>query len=158
MSEFISTTNVFIKKDDKYLVLRRGKDVTVFQDYIMGPGGKQDDHEAVNETAAREMLEETGVKVKNLKLRAVGTHNHFYKEKVYLVFIFVADYDGGGLIDSNEGELEWHGIEELLNEEKIWPDLKIYLPHIIGSDTGVMFSYLKYNEKFEIIETRLGYC
>ena len=70
MAEFISTTNVFIKKDNKYLVLRRGKDVSVFKDFIMGPGGKQDTDEGVHETAAREMLEETGLQVKDLILMA----------------------------------------------------------------------------------------
>jgi len=158
MAEFISTTNVFIKRDNKYLVLRRGKDVSVFKDYIMGPGGKQDDDEGVHETAAREMLEETGLQVKDLKLRVVGTHNHYYKDKVYLVFIFTAEYDKGELIDSNEGNLEWQEIEKLLSEEKIWADLKIYLPHIVGNDSRIIFSYLKYNEDFKITETRLDYC
>lgn len=157
MSEFISTTNIFIKKGNKFLVLRRGKEVSAFRNYLMGPGGKQDDNEGV-QTAAREMLEETGVQVKNLKLRAVGTHNHYYKNKVYLVFIFTADYDRGELIESNEGELEWHEIDELLNEEKVWPDLKIYLPHLVGNDTRVLFSYIKYSENFEIEETRIDYC
>ncbi|OGM76773.1 hypothetical protein A2188_02150 [Candidatus Woesebacteria bacterium RIFOXYA1_FULL_43_9] len=155
---FVSTTNVFIKKDDKYLVLRRGKDVTVFKDYIMGPGGKQDEGEGVHETAAREMLEETGVDIKNLKLRVVGTHNHAYKEKTYLVFVFLADYDKGELIDSNEGKLEWLTLEELLNDEKLWADLKIYLPHVIGENNHILFSYLKYNENFEITESRIDYC
>ncbi len=158
MSKFVSTTNVFIKKGNEYLMLRRGKDVSVFKDYIMGPGGKQDEDEGIHETAAREMLEETGIEIKNLKLRVVGTHNHFYKEKVYLVFIFTAEYERGELIDSNEGELEWHDLEKLLNENKIWADLKIYFPHIVSNDSRIMFSYLRYNEDFDIIESRLDYC
>ncbi len=158
MAEFISTTNVFIKKDEKYLVLRRGKDVTVFKDYIMGPGGKQDPDEGVHETAAREMLEETGVQVKELCLSVVGTHNHFYKDKVYLVFIFTAKHDTGELIESNEGNLDWIEIETLLNEEKIWADLKIYLPHIVANDNRILFSYLEYNKDFEITESRIDYC
>lgn len=158
MSDFISTTNVFIKQGDKFLVLRRGKEVGVFRDFIMGPGGKQDRNEGIHETAAREMLEETGVQIKDLKLRVVGTHNHSYKSKIYLVFIFVAEYDKGELIDSNEGNLEWLTVEELLNEERLWADLKIYLPHIIGNDTHIMTSYLEYNDKFEIINSRIDYC
>lgn len=157
-SEFISTTNVFVKQGDKYLVLRRGKEATVFKDYIMGPGGKQDEGEGVHETAAREMLEETGIEVCNLKLRAVGTHNHSYKNKTYLVFIFTADYERGELIDSNEGELEWHISKKLLNEDKLWPDIKVYIPHIVGNSSQIMFSYLEYNKKFEIVESKTDYC
>lgn len=158
MTEFISTTNLLIKKGEKYLVLRRGKDVSVFKNYIMPPGGKQDEGEGVHETAAREMLEETGLQVKHLNLRAVGTHNHSYKNKTYLVFIFVAEYDKGELIDSNEGNLEWMSNEDLLNEDKLWPDLKIYLPHVVGNDSHVLFSYLEYNDKFEIVDSRVDYC
>ena len=155
---FISTTNVFIKKDDKYLVLKRGKDVSVFKNYIMGPGGKQDEGESVDETAAREMLEETGIDIRNLKLRAIGTHNHSYKDKTYLVFIFTADYEKGELVDSNEGDLEWHDMEELLNDDKLWPDLKIYLPHLTSQNNHILFSYLEYNRNFEIIDSRINYC
>lgn len=158
MTEFISTTNVYIKQNGKYLVLRRGKDVTVFQDYVMGPGGKQDEGEGVHETAIREMIEETGIKIKNLKLRVIGTHNHSYKNKTYLVFIYVADFDSGDLIDSNEGNLEWMTIDELLKEEKLWEDLKIYLPHVVGDSQNIMTSYLEYNDKFEIVESRIDYC
>jgi len=158
MSEFISTTNVYIKRGDKYLILRRGGDASVFQNYLMGPGGKQDAGEGVHETAAREMLEETGIQIKNLKLRVIGTHNHSYKNKTYLVFIFTAEYDKGELTDSNEGNLEWLSIGELLNEKKLWADLKIYLPHVVGNDSHIMFSYLEYNEKFEIMESRIDYC
>jgi 8-oxo-dGTP pyrophosphatase MutT (NUDIX family) len=157
-TSFISTTNVFVKKGEEHLVLRRGKDVSVFKDYIMGPGGKQDEGEGVHETAAREMLEETGIDVKNLKLKAVGTHNHYYKNKTYLVFVFVADYDKGEIIDSNEGDLEWHTLEKLLNEDKLWADLKIYLPHIVSDSSNILFSYLKYNQDFEIVESRVNYC
>ena len=157
-TSFISTTNVFIKKDEKYLVLRRGKDTSVFKDYIMGPGGKQDEGESVHETAAREMLEETGIHVKNLKLRAVGTHNHYYKSTTYLVFVFVAEYDKGEIIDSNEGNLEWHSLEKLLNEDKLWADLEIYLPHLRRDSRKILFTYLKYNQDFEIVESRVDYC
>ena len=67
-------------------------------------------------------------------------------------------YESGNLIESNEGELEWHVIEDLLNEDKIWADLKIYLPHVVSTDSKIMFSYLKYNKDFEIEESRLNYC
>jgi 8-oxo-dGTP diphosphatase len=158
MSEFISTTNVFIKKDNKFLVLRRGKDVDVFRDYIMGPGGKQDEGEGIHETATREMLEETGLQIQALKLRVMGTHNHSYKNKTYLVFIFTAEYKSGELIDSNEGKLEWLTIEELLKENNLWSDLKTYLPHITSNENKLLSSYLEYNDKFEIINSRIDYC
>jgi len=130
----------------------------VFKGYIMGPGGKQNEGESIHETAVREMVEETGIDIKNLKLRVVGTHNHFYKNKTYLVFIFIADHNKGKIINSNEGNLEWHTVEELLNDDKLWADLKIYLSHIVSNNNHILFSYLKYNKDFEIVESRVDYC
>jgi 8-oxo-dGTP diphosphatase len=155
---FIPTTNVLIKKDNKFLMLERKKAGAEFKDYIMAPGGKQEVEESIKETAAREMLEETGIEIKDLKLKIIGTHNHPYKKKTYLVYIFTASYHNGKIIECDEGNLKWFSPEELLNHKKLWEDLKFYLPYIIQGDTKILISYLEYNEKFEITKKQLSWC
>jgi len=157
MLEFIPTTNAFVKKDGKWLIIRRGKEVTQFRDYLMPPGGKQEVNESIVETALRELEEETGLVATKPRLRVLGTHNHCYKNKVYLVSIFICEYLSGNLIDCNEGDLEWLSTEELVKDEKVWPDLKIYIPHIISNNPSILTSYLEYNENFEIIQKRIEF-
>lgn len=151
MSEFISTTNLFVQKDGKWLVIRRGKEVTDFKGYIMPPGGKQEENESIVETALRETLEETGVNAINPKLKIVGTHNHSYKNKVYLVFVFVADFQSKEDVECNEGDLEWLSTEQLLKEKSLWPDLKIYIPYLVSDSKDILYSYLEYDKDFTII-------
>jgi 8-oxo-dGTP pyrophosphatase MutT (NUDIX family) len=123
----------------------------------MPPGGKQEANEGIISTASREFEEETGLKVKNLRLKIIGTHNHSYKDKVYMVFVFIGDFDSGLEIDSNEGTLEWHTEKELLDEVMLWPDLKIYIPHVVSESNKIMFSYLEYNENLEIVKKSIEY-
>ncbi|OGM03215.1 hypothetical protein A2115_02815 [Candidatus Woesebacteria bacterium GWA1_41_8] len=119
----------------------------------MLPGGKQEVDETPQQAAIREYFEETGIKVVNPKLKIVATHNHYYKNRVYIVYIFVAQEFSGELKESDEGKPMWMKLEALLKDEKLYPDLRRHI-RLAMEDTGneVIFTYHKFNKDLEIIE------
>jgi 8-oxo-dGTP diphosphatase len=135
------------------LVIKRKDDAENFPGWYMLPGGKQEVDETPQQAAIREYFEETGIKVVNPKLKIVATHNHYYKNRVYIVYIFVAQEFSGELKESDEGKPMWMKLEALLKDEKLYPDLRRHI-RLAMEDTGneVIFTYHKFNKDLEIIE------
>ncbi len=151
--DFVSTTNMLVVKDGKALFIRRSEKLENFPGWLMLPGGKQEVDETPTQAAIRETWEETGIKVISPKLKVVATHNHFYRNRVYLVFIFQANEFSGELKESDEGTPIWIPLEEALKDPKLYPDLKRHIRLVLESDTDqVIFTYHKFNKDLEIIE------
>ncbi len=151
--DFVSTTNMLIINDGKLLVIKRSNDLKDFPGWLMLPGGKQEVDETPLRAAVRETYEETGIQAIDPELRIVATHNHYYRERLYLVFIFVAKKFKGELKESEEGKPMWMPLGEAIDDPKLYPDLKRHLQ--LATDEGnneVVFTYHKFNEKLEIIE------
>src|SRR5579864_2542948 len=66
------TLECFVKKDNTYLMLHRNKDKRIMPDVWMAPGGKREFNEGLFECARREVLEETGLEIKNLRIKVSG--------------------------------------------------------------------------------------
>lgn len=84
---------ILVNKDGKYLLGRRvgphGRNTWTV------PGGHLEFKETFDECAAREVLEETGVKIKNIKLLST-VNNVFKDEEHHSITIFViSDWDSG---------------------------------------------------------------
>lgn len=151
--DFVSTTNMLIINNDKLLVIKRSEKLENFPGWIMLPGGKQEKDETPQQATIRETFEETGVKAINPKLKVVATHNHFYRNRVYLVYIFVAKEFSGKLKDSKEGKALWMPLNKALNHNKLYPDLKRHVRLATDpSQEEVIFTYHKFNKDLEIIE------
>ncbi len=84
---------VIVIKDNKVLL---GKRKNAHGDCAWSfPGGHLEFGEKVNDCAVRETLEETGIKIKNLRIGPY-TNDVFEKEKKHYITLFVvADYDSG---------------------------------------------------------------
>ena len=101
---------VIIIKDRKVLMGRRkganGRGTWSF------PGGHFEFNEEVEDCARREVMEETGIKIKNLR-KGPYVNDLFRKEaKHYLTLYIIADYDSGEeIMDSDSleqlGWFEW---------------------------------------------------
>jgi len=63
------TLECFVKKDGKYLMLHRGNHKRIMPDVWMAPGGHLEFNEGLFECARREIKEETGLSIKNLKVK-----------------------------------------------------------------------------------------
>ena len=81
-----------------------------------GIGGKQEDSEAIEETAVRELFEEIGIKVSLEALEKMGELAFEWPAKNewnQLVHIFLVREWSGEPRESEEMKPEWHSIEEL---------------------------------------------
>ena len=83
----------FIAKDGKFLMGQR-KGAHGASTWSI-PGGHQEFGESFEDTARREVLEETGLKIKNIRFGAI-TNDRFPKDNKHYVSIWmISDYDKG---------------------------------------------------------------
>ncbi|WP_409342979.1 8-oxo-dGTP diphosphatase [Paenibacillus sp. MBLB4367] len=107
-------TMCLVQDGDKVLLINRPNRLG-FPGYI-GPGGKVDFPESLTEGAAREVWEETGLRVSNLVYKGLDEFVDPKKNYRYMVFNYVARaYEGELLQNPPEGELLWVRIDEALN-------------------------------------------
>jgi 8-oxo-dGTP diphosphatase len=107
-----------------------------------GLGGKLEPGENPEECAIREVREESGLEIKNLKLCGFIYFPLFDQVEDWHVFIFTADKSGGELIDSPEGQLEWIP-DDQLTSLILWEGDKIFLEWIReGKSFCAVFKYI----------------
>jgi len=154
-SRFLSTTNVLLIKDGSILLMKRAANSEHFPGWYILPGGKQENSETPLQTAIRETYEETGIKVEDPLLKVIATHYHEYKNTVYIVYIFSASKFVGNLTNSSEGEAVWMPVNEAIGSSTLFPDLKRHINLIVSADTntGLIYTYHRFNEKLEIVES-----
>lgn len=92
-----------------------------------GLGGKLEPGETPEECAIREIYEESGLRVRQPRLKGLLTFPHFAKEEDWYAFVFVCEEFEGELIDSPEGELRWIPNHELA-DLNLWEGDRIFLP------------------------------
>ncbi len=155
----IVTLECFVQKDGKYLMLHRNANKKIMPNVWMAPGGKREHNEGLFECARRETMEETGLEIKNLRIKAAG--NAYLKDldqEIYFHFIF-ADYAGGELMQNpSDGELVWLTPDEILKLDNLLAEMKEVAPLLFdGSDTVVSYKavYEKGNEMVDfVLETK----
>ena len=104
----ICATLCYVKKDGKTLMLHRTKKLEdIHEGKWNGLGGKMEAGETPEECVAREVFEESGLKIKNPALRGILTFPGFDSENDWICFLFVARRFTGKLIESDEGALSW---------------------------------------------------
>jgi len=101
-----------IEKDGRYLLIKAK--VGVAKGLWNNPGGHQDEGETIEETAQREVNEETGFNVEVGKL--IGTYTRYAKKYVFEMRII----DGNLNLPPEEIEdAKWFTVEEVKNLENI---------------------------------------
>lgn len=157
----IMCSNVFIRKDGKYLMLRRSDEKEFSPGFFHTVGGKVDPDEDPYTAAAREAEEETGFTIKNIKLEAVTSEILPIpgRNENWLGFYFSADYDSGDLRPTDEGELILIDETEIINQ-KLIPSIRAVLPHILNPHDGVVFLNMSYDKDGKSIpeKTVLNIC
>ena len=109
-------TICYIDNGKELLMLHRNKKPNdVHEGKWIGVGGKLERGETPQECAAREILEETGLKAKPV-LKGVITFPEFKPDLDWYTYVFKVTEFEGDLIDCNEGTLEWVPYDEVLSK------------------------------------------
>ena len=102
------TTLCMIHRGEELLLQNRVK--TNWRGYCF-PGGHVEPGESIVDSVAREMKEETGLTVRDLRL--CGIKQFPIDGGRYLVFFFKTDAFEGDLVSSEEGKVEWISRKDL---------------------------------------------
>ena len=145
--DIVMAANIFIRKDGKWLVLRRDPNKKYLPNIIHPFGGKLDQDEGPFEGAEREVLEETGLTVRNMKLEAVIFEILPVKgeNENWLVYHFSADYESGELVPTEEGKAEFLTTEEI-KTENLFPSVRVVIDEILDPAQGTVFVTISYDE------------
>jgi 8-oxo-dGTP pyrophosphatase MutT (NUDIX family) len=139
--------NIFVKRDGKYLLLRRSEQKKYAPGFVHPIGGKIEVNEDPLEGAKRELMEEAGITVKNIRLEAVLTEIQPVKgeSENWLIFHFSGDYDSGEMLTTEEGILEWFTPEQIV-EEKLFPSVEKVIEHVLDHQAGTVFATFVYDQ------------
>ncbi|AEH46470.1 putative Nudix hydrolase YvcI [Parageobacillus thermoglucosidasius] len=152
MSVLQRVTNCVLVKDGKVLLLQKPK-----RGWWVAPGGKMEQGESVREACIREYREETGIYLKNPKLKGVFTivvKNQEQTVSEWMMFTFFADqFAGENVPYCEEGKLEWHPLETIHQLPMAPGDYHILDYALKGS--GVMYGTFIYTEDFDLLSYRL---
>ena len=112
----------YLIKDNK-VVVTKYKEGNKKAGYYEIPGGKIEEGEIPEQTVIREMREETGLKIRNLKYK--GNMIIEYPNRIFDFDIFICNECEGKPQDFEENTSEWIEINELLKKEKILSNIMI---------------------------------
>ena len=118
------TTLCYLEQDGKYLLMHRTKkEQDINKDKYIGLGGHLEHGESPEECVRREILEESGLKAGNLRLRGIITF--VIDDADEYTFLYTGDDFSGELKECDEGDLVWIDKEEL-EKLPIWEGDKIF--------------------------------
>ncbi len=147
----IPRTLCFITHGDDVLLLKRSPHKRIFPNRYNGVGGHIERDEDPLTAALREMQEETGLDVYDVRLRGVIHVDAGDARVGILVFVFTAQAASRAFTDSEEGTLEWVP-RERVGDLPLVDDLPMLLPLALEApkDAPPFFAHTSYDEEDRI--------
>jgi len=146
----IPRTLCFVLNGADVLLMKRASHKRVFPNQYNGVGGHIERDEDPLTSAKREILEETGLTVRNLQLRAV--YNIDAKASTGIVlFVFTAESVSREVTANDEGTLHWIPQEDV-GQYDLVEDLPIILPRILSMSKAdaPLFIHVSYDQQDHI--------
>ncbi|MBI5568091.1 MAG: NUDIX domain-containing protein [Chloroflexi bacterium] len=147
----IPRTLVFITRGDHVLLLRGSAHKRLWANKYNGIGGHIERAEDIYSAARREVFEETGLDIENVRL--VGLINVDGDQPTgILLFVFAAESRSGEPIPSDEGTLEWIERDHIAQVDLV-EDLPVILPRAINHPVGALpfFAHYSYDEQEQLV-------
>jgi ADP-ribose pyrophosphatase YjhB (NUDIX family) len=146
----IITTLVYCVRNDEVLLVRRSKEP--FKGHWTAPGGKREPGESPRECAARELLEETGLLARDLRLRGVLVETSPRPDWQWLMFAYVVkQFEGNVASDTlvREGLLRWVKIGAY--DDLLLPAADaVFMPRVLSEGDGVYEAHFVYDGEKKI--------
>lgn len=148
-------TLCFVLNGDDVLLMKRAPTRRVFPNRYNGVGGHIERDEDVLTSARREVLEETGLPVRDLRLRAVHNIDAGQSSGIML-FVFTAWTDERAFVDSDEGTLQWVNRAEVARLDLV-DDLPIILARVLDMppDAPPLFLHVSYDAA-DVVQMRFA--
>lgn len=138
---------------DNEVVVTKYKKGNKKEGYYDIPGGKIEEGENPKQTAIREMKEETGIEIQNLKYKGIMTIE--YPNRMFIFDTFISKEYEGEPQEFEENTSEWIDIDELLKKEKILSNIilldKFLIKELIDDNCNFN-SHIKVDEQENILE------
>lgn len=113
----INVTKSIIKKDEKYLLIKRSTSSKFFPEMWDFPGGKIELEENPVDSAIRETKEETSLNIEIGKEILEGNHNEKGIIIHYIIFS-ILNYKGKVKLSKDHSEFGWFSKEQIKNCKK----------------------------------------
>ncbi|MEO8394691.1 MAG: NUDIX domain-containing protein [Chloroflexota bacterium] len=151
----IPRTLCFVLNGDDILLMKRAPHKRIFPNRYNGVGGHIERDEDLLTSARREIKEETGLDVRDLRLRAV--YNIDAGEVTGIVlFVFTALSESREVVANSEGTLHWIARADVNTLDAV-EDLPLILPRILAltPNDAPLFVHVSYDAD-DVIQMRFA--
>lgn len=141
-------TLVFLLRGDEVLLIRKKRGFGAGK--FNGVGGKVEEGESLADAARREVLEEVGVRIKDLEYHGVLEFYSSKEEPDWIVHVFVSRDFEGEPRPTPEADPKWFKVTNLPLDE-MWEDDRCWLPRVLRGEK--IRGVFRFNDDYTRLET-----
>lgn len=143
----------FVKNKEKNEILFLKRNKEPMAGMYTGVGGKTEANEDVSDSCVREVKEETGLDVLDLRLEGIIKTVLKKDNSSWILFIYTTENFSGEIINCNEGDLEWLSYEEA-EGKKLIGFIREMLPAVFDRNKFIEGT-IWHDEKGEVVNKKL---